>query len=83
MAPDTADDPTEAALIQIAAELTAIRQLLQREYGAPAEDETPQIECGGCGETFIAETDARRHARSDHGAPEGSEGDLLEGLEHG
>lgn len=67
--PDGDDDPYLAALLGIGAELTAIRQQLQRltvESAAAASAESLQCRCGA---SFDTEAAAREHAVADHKAP--------------
>lgn len=70
------DEQLVHALVGIGAELTRIRQLLEREQGAPADAET--WTCRSCDATFSSSAAAEQHARQDHGAPAGHETDLIE-----
>lgn len=71
-------DQDTALQLAILSELTAIRRLLEGDTDdTGTEEATERITCRSCETDFYAADDARRHAREEHGAPEGCEGDLL------
>jgi len=80
---DGDQDAIVQCLIGIGAELTKIRQELQRLNGAgpdagPAVPDTADAwTCRGCGAAFDSLPMAERHARDEHGAPAGAESDIL------
>lgn len=65
----TRDDPYLHALIGIGAELTAIRQELQRMNDRTPDPAAGEIHECRCGRVVHGEDAARRHAADDHGAP--------------
>jgi hypothetical protein len=76
-------DAVVQCLIGIGAELTKIRQELQRLNGdepaaEPAVPDTSNaITCRSCGKSFQSRQRADRHARDEHGAPRGHEAELF------
>jgi len=80
---DDESDVIVQCLVGIGAELTQIRQELQRMNGdePEAEPAVPDSDggwtCRACGAAFTTLPAAERHARDDHGAPTGAEQDIL------
>jgi len=72
--PDDVDQQTQL-LMGIAAELTAIRRLLEAQQATADEttdDSGPVAHCH-CGATFDDVDEAKRHDRDRHNAPRGDE----------
>jgi len=80
--PDDTDQQMVRALIGIGAELTRIRRLLEAQQDATSASASVSpsdgITCRSCGDSFATEREGWAHARREHGAPQGSEGDLFE-----
>jgi glycerate-2-kinase len=67
-----ASDPRTEAILAVARELRALRYQLAADTdntdGSSEESGTSRT-CRSCQVTFDSESDARRHAMDDHGAP--------------
>jgi hypothetical protein len=74
---DNTDEQILHALVGIGAELTRIRRLLEQDSDAEPTTEDATFTCRSCGAMFGDEDYAHEHARSEHGAPEGAETDLI------